>query len=172
MEEGEQKLCLAEPALEIVERGLLQVQMQLMEEMQALEALAAEAVLEARAEVVIIIQMFLRLPLLTLLLINQEQMEAVVEREVMEAAEAEEGMEGRLLKALQEREVQEILAVLEAVAEAAEMLGRLLVLMEDTIMVAMVQQEAMAEAEGVAEERRAATMIVVLMVAVALAVLD
>ena len=40
--------------------------------------------------------------------------------------------------------------MLEEEAEAAEMLGILQVLMEEKVMVVMVQQEAMVEAEGVA----------------------
>ena len=49
--EGEQKLCLAEPTLELLENLLLQVQTQLLEEMQDLEALAAEVEVEALVEV-------------------------------------------------------------------------------------------------------------------------
>lgn len=73
--EGEQKLCLAEPTLEIREKMLLQVQMLLLEEMQDLEALEAEADAEGMVGTVII----------QALPIDQEQMEAAVEREVMEA---------------------------------------------------------------------------------------
>ena len=61
--------------------------------------------------------------LLEVLLINQEQMEVAVEREVMGAVAVAEATEGLVLTALQEQEVQEVLAVLEAVAEAEEMLG-------------------------------------------------
>ena len=45
MEEGEQRLCLVEPTLELTEKIPLQVQMQLLEKMEGGEALAAEAVL-------------------------------------------------------------------------------------------------------------------------------
>ena len=44
MEEGEQKLCLVEPTLELTEKTPLQVQLQLLEKMEGGEALAAEAV--------------------------------------------------------------------------------------------------------------------------------
>ena len=46
MEVGEQKLCLVEPTLELVEKTPLQVQMQLLENKEGGEALAAEVVLE------------------------------------------------------------------------------------------------------------------------------
>lgn len=167
MVEGERKLCLVGVPLEIAENRLLQVQMQLLEAMEDGEALAAEEVLEALVEGVGGIHL-----LLVLIIINQEQMQVAVEREVMEAAaEQEEGAE-MLLKALQEQEMQEVLAVLEEEVEAAEILGMLRVLMGDTIMAVMVQQEVMAEAEDVAAQSLAATMAVVLMVAAALAELD
>lgn len=50
MEEGEQKVCLAEVPLELAEETALQVQVQLLEEMQVLEALEAEGEVEALAE--------------------------------------------------------------------------------------------------------------------------
>ena len=117
MEEGEQKVCLAEPTLELMEEKPLQVQVQLMEEMQDMEALAAEEVLEAKVEVVIIISLKI--------LKHQEQMEAAEEREVMGAVAVEEEEEVALLLPLQELEVREVLAVLEEGAEAAEILGLL-----------------------------------------------
>ena len=75
------------------------------------------------------------------------------------------------MRALQEQEIQQELVALEEEAEAAEMLGILQVLMAEEIVVVMVRQEAMAEAEGVAAARLAA-IAVVLMVAAALAALD
>ena len=53
MVEGEQKLCLVEPTLELMEETPLQVQVQLLEKMEGGEALAAEAVLEEAAEEVL-----------------------------------------------------------------------------------------------------------------------
>ena len=53
MEEGEQKLCLVEPTLELMEEMPLQVQMQLREKMEGGEALAAEVVVEEEAELVV-----------------------------------------------------------------------------------------------------------------------
>ena len=53
MEEGEQKLCLVEPTLELMEEMPLQVQMQLLEKMEGGEALAAEVVVEEAAELVV-----------------------------------------------------------------------------------------------------------------------
>lgn len=158
--EGEQKLCLAEPTLEVMEETPPQVQTQLLEEMQVLEALAAEAEVEALVERVGIIQM---------VLLNQEGMEATVEREVMEAVAEEGATEGELLIALQEQEVQEILAALEEEVEAAVVLVLLEVLLEEEIMVVMVQQEVMAE-EEVGEEKVIVTTQV--LVAAALVALD
>ena len=88
MEEGEQKVCLAEPKLEKVEETPLQVQLQLLEEMQDGEALAAEVVLEAKVETVGSFPLFL----------VQALMEVSVEVEVMGAV-VEEGEEegGQLL---------------------------------------------------------------------------
>ena len=86
------------------------------------------------------------------LLINQEQMEASAELEVMEAAEVGEVEEGTFILVapiFQEQEVQEVLAVLEEEVEAAEMLGTL----AKEIMVVMVQQEVMAEVEGVVAQK-------------------
>lgn len=142
--EGEQKLCLAEPTLEMGEETPPQVQVQLLEEMQDLEALAAEVVQEALVEVVGIIQV---------VLLNQEQMEATVEREVMEAEVEKVVMEGLPMKALQEQGVQEVLVALEEEVEAAEILVLLQVLMEKEIMVVMVEQEVMAEEEEGAVKR-------------------
>ena len=51
MGEGEQRLCLVEPPLELMEETPLQVQMQLLEEMQDMEALVVEEVMEAAADV-------------------------------------------------------------------------------------------------------------------------
>ena len=166
MEEGEQKLCLVEPTLELTEETLLQVQMQLLEKMEGGEALAAEEEAEALVEGVGLIQ----LPLLALV-INQEQMQVLVEQGVMEAVVEQEGVEGRLLIALQGQEVQEVLAVLEEGVEAAEVLGRLQVLIQQEKMLVMVQQEVMVEVEG------AAVIILIvqvkeILVAVALAALD
>lgn len=135
--EGEQKLCLAEPTLEIGEETPPQVQTQLLEEMQDLEALAAEVEVEALVEGVI--------------LLNQEEMEVTVELVVMEAAVEREVLEGMMLVPLQEQEVQEVLAALEEEVEAAVVLGLLWAILEEEIMVVMVQQEAMAE-EEVGEE--------------------
>ena len=53
MEEEEHELCLVEPTLELMEETPLQVQGQVMEEMQDMEALAAEEVLEEAAELVV-----------------------------------------------------------------------------------------------------------------------
>ena len=84
MEEGEHKLCLVEPTLELAEEMVLQVQMQLLELVEDREALVAaeeaaeEAVAEAVAEAVG------GLPLLLV----QEQMEVVVELVELEAMEA------------------------------------------------------------------------------------
>ena len=55
MEEGEQRLCLAEPTLELMEEVLLQVQVQLLEVMEGGEALEVEGEAEALAEEVGII---------------------------------------------------------------------------------------------------------------------
>ena len=55
MEEGEQKLCLVEPTLGLTEKVPLQVQVQVMEEMEGGEALAAEVVLEVMAEMVMLV---------------------------------------------------------------------------------------------------------------------
>ena len=96
MVEEEQRLCLVEPTLELLEEMLLQVQMQLMEEMQDMEALEAEEDVEALVEMVILVEL-----LLVLLVIGQQQMQVAVEREVMEVA-AEEGAkeDGLLLSPL------------------------------------------------------------------------
>ena len=115
MEEGERKLCLAEPTLELTEETPLQVQMQLLEEMQDMEALEVEVELADSEETV-----------LYSLLIVQQQKEVMVELEVMEAEVEVEGVEGALViiaAIQQEQEVQEVLAVLGAAAEVAEMLG-------------------------------------------------
>ena len=91
-----------------------------------------------------------------------------MEREVMGVV-AEEGEAAEvLLITFQEQGVQEILAVLEEGAEAVEVLQVLVVLMEDQIVVVMVEQEVMAEVEGVA----ATAEEVEVMVAAALAALD
>ena len=107
--------------MEIVEEVLLQVQVQLLEEMQDMEALAAEAVLEAVAEVVILIHQVLP---------DLEATAATVEREVMEAAVEQGVLEGGLLIALQGQEVQVLLAALEEEAVAAEILDLLRVVKE------------------------------------------
>ena len=60
--------------------------------------------------------------------------------------------------------MQEVLAVLEEGVEAADMLDMLQVVMKEAVMVVMVQQEAMVEAEGV-------VVIVMTAALVALAVL-
>ena len=156
--EEEQKLCLAEALLELMEIGLLQVQMQLLEEMQDLEALEAEVEAEATEVMVIMFQVFL---------LDQQQMEVKAEREVMEAVAEEGATEDGLLIALREQEVQEVLAVLEEGVGAAEMVG-LLQLVGQEIVVVMVQQEAMAE-EG---EEEGLIVIEEILVAAALVALD
>ena len=138
MEEGEQKLCLVEPTLELMEKTPLQVQMQLLEKMGGGEALAAED----EPEVMVVRE--------TLILIHQEQMEAAVELVVMEAAAEQGAVEGGLLTPIQGQEVQEVLVVLEEEAEEAEVLRRLEVLTEELVMVVMVELVVMAEVEGVA----------------------
>ena len=50
--EGEHKLCLVEPTLELAEKTPLQVQVQLLEKMEGGEALEAEEEQEALVEVV------------------------------------------------------------------------------------------------------------------------
>ena len=139
MEEGEQKVCLAEPTLELGEKTPLQVQMQLTEKMEGGEALEAEAAVEEREA---------QSATNILLLPSQQEMEAAVELVVMEAAAVVVVLEGAsFLKALiKEREVREILAVLGEEAEVAGMLG----ILAKQIMVVMAQQEAMVEVEGVA----------------------
>ena len=95
MEEGEHELCLAGALLELREKPPLQVQMQLLEEMQDMEALVAEVVLVAMEAEVILVQ----------ILADQEQMEVLVEREVMGAV-AEEGAEvGLFIVTPQEQEM-------------------------------------------------------------------
>ena len=115
MVEGEQKLCLVEPTLELVEKMPLQIQMQLLEEMQVLEALEAEEDMEGLADTVII----------QALQLDQEQVEAAVEREVMEAGAEQAEAEEMALLTTQGQEVQEVLAVLGEEAEAEDMLGLL-----------------------------------------------
>ena len=117
MEEGEQKLCLVEPTLELMEKTPLQIHLQLVEKMEGGEALAAEEGAEAMVEMAMIIH------LLLLLLTDQEQMQLSVELEVMVEAAEQEALEGIVMTTLQEREVQEVLAVLEEEAELEEMLG-------------------------------------------------
>ena len=118
MVEGEQKLCLVEPTLELVEEVPLQVQVQLLEEMQGGEALEAEEGVEALVERVILIH----LPLLVLV-INQQQMQVMAELVVMEAVAEQGEKEDVLLIALQGQEVQEVLVVLGEGVELVEMLG-------------------------------------------------
>ena len=81
MGEGEQKLCLVEPTLELGEETPLQVQMQLMEAMEDGEALVAEEEAEAGADT----DTVQGLPHL-LCQEQMEQMEEVAELVVMEAA--------------------------------------------------------------------------------------
>ena len=116
MEEGERKVCLVEPTLELGEKIPLQVQMQLAEKMEGGEALAAEAEVEEK-----VAQSAINIPLPP----SQQEMEAVAELVAMEAEAAEVVMEGASsLKALiKEQEVREILVVLEEEAEVAEVLG-------------------------------------------------
>ena len=76
-------------------------------------------------------------------------MEATVEREVMVVVAVLEEEEGVLTVPLQELVQQEELEALEGGAEAAEVLG-VLQIQEAVIMAVMVQQEVMAEVEGVA----------------------
>ena len=157
MAEVEHKLCLVEPTLEKMENGLLQVQMQLMGAMEDGEALEAAAEVEVMVDMVIILHQ---------VLLHQQQMEAMAEQEVMEAVAEEEVLGDGLLKTLQEQEVQEVLAVLEEAAEAAEMRGFSHLKVEE-IMVVMVQQEAMAE-EGEKEGVLVIKEVLVAAVAVAL----
>ena len=82
MEEGERKICLAEPTLELMEETLLQVQMKLLEKTEALEALEAEEEKEAMVEE----EMEAAEAVIIPLLIVQEQMEVSVEMAVMGAA--------------------------------------------------------------------------------------
>ena len=153
MEEGEQKLCLVEPTLELLAETPLQVQVQLMEEMEDMEALGAEEEEEAAEEA----ETFL-------LLIIQGQMEVSVELVVMEAVAEQEAGEGQLV--LREQEMQEVLVVLEEEAELVEMLG---VLEMVEIMVVMAQQEVMAEE---AEQEGLLVMWAEVLVAAALVALD
>ena len=113
MEEGEQKLCLVEPTLELAEKAPLQVQVQLLEEMEGGEALAAEEGVVALVEWVGLVH----------LVVSQEQMQVMEGREVMEAVAEQVALEGRLLIVLQGQEVQEVLAVLEEEAEQVGLLG-------------------------------------------------
>ena len=53
MGEGEQRLCLVEPTLELAEETPLQVQMQLLEKMEGGEALEAGEEVEEAAEWVV-----------------------------------------------------------------------------------------------------------------------
>ena len=161
MGEGEQKLCLVEPTLELMENRLLQVQMQLTEKMEDGEALAAEAAAEEK-----VAQSATNI----LLIPSQQEMEAAVEQEVMEAVVEAVEREGAsfLTALLKEREVREVLAVLEEEVEVAEMLG----ILAKEIVVVMVQQEVMAEVEGVAGLLVQLLAPVEVVVAVALAVLD
>ena len=86
--EGEQKLCLAEVLLELTEKVPLQVQMQLLEEMEHREALAAVAVLEEEVEA--------HTKTLIILFLIQEEMEASVQQEVMEEVAAKAAAEAPL----------------------------------------------------------------------------
>ena len=94
----------------------------------------------------------------------------MAELEVMEAAAAEVVVEGALfLKTLiKEREVREVLVVLEEEAEVAEILG----ILAKEIMVVMVQQEVIAEVEGVVGQREVAFKEVEVMVAAVAVALD
>ena len=89
MEEGERKLCLVVVRRELTEETLVQVQLQLLELMEGVEALAAEEEAEAKEEMVLH---------LTHLLIVQEEMAEVAELVVMEAAVEQEVQEGGLIK--------------------------------------------------------------------------
>ena len=161
MEEGEQRLCLVEPTLELTEKTPLQVQMQLMEKMEGGEALAAEVVLGDK-----VAQSATNIPLLP----SQQEMEVMVELVVMEAEAAEVVWEGAsFLKALiQEREVREVREVLEEEAEVAEVLG----ILAKEIRLVMAQQEVMAEVEGVAVLLVGVSLAVEVLVAAALVALD
>ena len=148
MEEGERKLCLVELPLELGEKTPLQVQMELMEEMEDREALAAEVVLEVMADTV------LCLPLILI----QQKMEVSAELVVMEAAAAVEDREGASMLVaaiIQEREVQEVLAALEGEAVAVEVL----VILTQEIGAVRAEQEVMAEVEGVAVAAVAAVAV-------------
>ena len=115
--EVEHELCLVEPPLELMEEVLLQVQMQVMEEMQDMEALEVGVVLEEAVET--------HTKTLILLLIIQEEMEVSVEQEVMGAVAAEVAAEatlGLLAAIFQEQEIRQELVALEEEVEAAEML--------------------------------------------------
>ena len=82
MEEGEQKLCLVEPTLELTEETPLQVQMQLLEKMEDGEASEAEEEREVWVDIVLF------------LLIIQPLLEVVAELVAMEVAAEAEIMEG------------------------------------------------------------------------------
>ena len=154
MVEEERKLCLVGVPLELTEETPLQVQMQLLEEMEDREALAAEVVLEVMADTV------LCLPLILI----QQKMEVSAELVVMEAAAAVEDREGASMLVaaiIQEREVQEVLAALEGEAVAVEVL----VILTQEIGAVRAEQEVMAEVEGVVA---AAELVVVLVALVAL----
>ena len=104
------------------------------------------------------------------LLPSQQEMEATAELVVMVAEAAEVVWEeASSLKALiQEREVREVLVVLEEEAEAAEVLG----ILAKEIVLVMAQQEVMAEVEGVAVFLVGVSLAVEVLVAAALVALD
>lgn len=152
MEEEGQKVCLVEVPLEIGEKMPLQIQMQLLEEMQDLEALEAEAGAEAEVEKVIFL----------VLVANQQEMVAKVGLVVMEVVAGAEEREGTVLITMQEQEMQEVLAVLEEGAEEVEMLG-----LVDGVVEVMVQQEAMAEVEAAVESEAEAEEVLLVLEEVA-----
>ena len=88
MGEGERKLCLAELPLELTEEAPLQVQVQLLEEVEDREALAAEEEAEALAEA--------DTKTLKILFILHQGMEASVELVAMEAVAEEAAEEATL----------------------------------------------------------------------------
>ena len=108
----EHKLCLVVVPLELLEKVVPQVQMQLMEEMGGREALEAGEDGEAMEDTVS------RLPLLV-----QQEREVSAELVDMEAAEEEAEEEAAFIVVAtikQEQEMQEVLAVLEEEAEKVE----------------------------------------------------
>ena len=104
------------------------------------------------------------------ILSDQEEVEASVRREVMEAAAEGEETAGRVLIPLQEEEIQEVLAVLEEVAVLEEAVECMEVL-EQEIVAVMAVREATAEEgeeEGLLVMRAALAVLAVVAVVAAL----